>query len=274
MNEKKDFVIKRVKEHFDELIKLGYNSNNVAFIGLQGSQNYNLDIYEENYKSDVDTKAIIVPSLDDIVNNKTPIGKTIVLSNNEHIDVKDIRLMFGTFEKQNINFIEILFSKCFLISENYKEDIKELLDNNEKIAHLNKNQAVRAMAGMSLEKLKALEHPYPSIINKINEFGYDPKQLHHIIRIFDFLNKYIAGVPYKECIIPTNIEYLKDIKRGILSLEEARITAKSYCSYIQKIKNDYIVDKDIIDKDAIQLLNKIKTNIIKKKLKNEIMEDQ
>ena len=171
----------------------------IVFIALQGSQNYELDIYEKDYMSDVDTKAVILPSFEDFVYNRQLVSKTIVLDNNEHIDVKDVRVMFDTYKKQNVNFIETLFSKFKYINSKYIDIVQELFDNAEEIAHINVNQALRCMAGMSKEKLKALKHPYLTIVDKINKYGYDPKQLHHILRMNDFIRKYASGKPYKEC---------------------------------------------------------------------------
>ena len=165
MNEK---VLKRVNEHYEYLRERGYE---VVFLALQGSQNYGLDVYDGDYVSDVDTKAVVLPSFEDFVYNKKPISETIILENNEHIDVKDIRVMFETFRKQNINFIEILFSEYMIINEKYFDIVSTLLKNREEIAHINRNQAIRCMAGMSKEKLNALKHPYPTIIDKIQHFS-------------------------------------------------------------------------------------------------------
>ena len=44
----------------------------VVYLALQGSQNYELDEYSEEYQSDIDTKCIILPTLDDIVCGKSP----------------------------------------------------------------------------------------------------------------------------------------------------------------------------------------------------------
>ena len=94
-NEEK--INKRIREHYEILEKKGYE---IVFLALQGSQNYGLDIYTDEYTSDVDTKAIVLPSFEDIVYNKEPISKTLVLENNEHVDVKDVRVMFENFKKQ------------------------------------------------------------------------------------------------------------------------------------------------------------------------------
>ena len=72
-------IMKRVKEHYDEACSLG---KEVVAVFLQGSQNYELDEYSEEYMSDIDTKCIILPTLDDIVNGKAPYSSTHVCANN------------------------------------------------------------------------------------------------------------------------------------------------------------------------------------------------
>ena len=49
-------------------------------------------------------------------------------------------------------------------------------------------------------KKKALCHPYPSLIDKIEKYGYDGKQLHHIIRMCDFIYAYTHNNLYEECL--------------------------------------------------------------------------
>jgi predicted nucleotidyltransferase len=167
------------------LKSLGYE---VFGVFLQGSQNYNL-AYED---SDIDTKAIILPSFTDVVLNKKPVSTTIILDSGEHIDVKDIRLMFENFRKQNINFLEILFTRYYKINPKYNSECQMLWEHREEIAHYNNYASVKCIAGMAFEKYKAMEHPYPTLKWKIDKYGYDPKQLHHIIRCEEFLKRYIG----------------------------------------------------------------------------------
>ena len=94
---RKEFINKRVQEHYKEAISLGHE---VVGVFLQGSQNYELDEYSDEYMSDIDTKCIILPTLDDIISNKAPYSYTHCRVNNEHIDVKDIRLMFEMFKNK------------------------------------------------------------------------------------------------------------------------------------------------------------------------------
>lgn len=264
MNQK---IMDRVNEHLEYLLDKGYD---VAFIALQGSQNYGLDVYDTDYVSDVDTKAIILPTFEDIVYNKEPKSTTLILENNEHIDLKDIRIMFDNYKKQNINYIETLFTKYIIVAKKYEELLKPLFDSKEIIARLNTNQALRCISGMSKEKLKALQHPYPTIIDKIEKYGYDPKQLHHILRMNDFIKKYIEGKSYQECLIPDNKDYLIDIKKGILECDEAVKLANIIDRETWELKEKNIVEQEPINSIAIDVLNQVKYNVLKRKFKEEI----
>jgi len=262
-----DKIIKRLQEHYNEVEKMGYE---IVGVFLQGSQNYEL-AYEN---SDIDSKAIILPRFEDFVLNKTPVSTTHVLENDEHVDLKDIRLMFECFKKQNINFVEILFTKYKIMNPKYEKLFQPLIDNNELIARYNNYAAVNCIAGMSMEKYKALEHPYPSLIDKIEKYGYDSKQLHHIIRLNEFIKRYINGEPYKECLIPRNKEYLIAVKKNIHSLEEARKIAKELSKETKEIKDKYMNENKLeINKDAELLLRNVLIEIMKHNFKIELWGD-
>lgn len=261
-------IMHKLQENYNIVVNMGYE---VVGIFLQGSQNYELD-YED---SDVDCKAIILPAFNDFVLNKKPVSTTHILENNEHIDLKDIGLMFDCFRKQNINFVEILFTKYKIINPKYKNLFQPLLDNNELIARYNNYSSVNCISGMSLEKYKALEHPYPATVEKIKKFGYDPKQLHHIVRLNEFIKRYIEEVPYTECLISKQKEYLIDVKKGLHGLEEARTIAKTLSDETYKIRNDYMSNKElIINKTVEDTLNEVLLNIIKFNFKCELTEEE
>ena len=268
--EKDEFIMKRVKEHYDFAQKQGYE---IVMVALQGSQNYGLDVYTDEYKSDIDTKAVILPKFKDFAKNKEPVSKTLILENNEHCDVKDIRVMFKTFEKQNVNFIEILFSKYIIINPKYQDLVKKLISMAEDISRINFNQALKCMAGMSKEKLKAMEHPYPTIKDKIDKYGYDPKQLHHIIRMNDFMKKYISGKPYRECLVPDNVDYLKEIKTTPMPLKKARELALRIDKETEMIKNINLKIDNEIRQDVIDNLTDLTYFFLKRYMKEEILED-
>ena len=255
----------RLQEDFDWVSSKGYK---VLGVFLQGSQNYELD-YEG---SDIDTKCIVLPSLEDIILNKKPASTTLIKEDNSHCDVKDIRLMFECFRKQNINFLEILFTKFFIINEKYIDLWQPMFDKAEDIAHYNNYAAVNCIAGMVFEKHKALCHPYPTLKDKIDKWGYDNKQLHHIVRCEEFLYRYIVGVPYQACLIPRCPSNLIEIKSTYkYSLEEAKDIANTIHNNVQDALHTYRSEHKLeIREDVKLLMDEVVTNILKAAFKEDI----
>ena len=136
-------VMERVNDHYQEALQY-FPEDRIVGIFLQGSQNYKLDIPN----SDVDTKLIVTPTFEEIAFNKKPYSTTHIRANEEHIDFKDIRLMLATFRKQNLNFLEILFTDYAIINPLYKNEWDRLIAANEEIAHFNLFFAVKAMKGI------------------------------------------------------------------------------------------------------------------------------
>lgn len=252
-------VQKRLQDDYKLLESKGFE---VLGVFLQGSQNYDLD-YEG---SDIDTKAIVIPSFEDFVLNHKPDSTTLVLESNEHLDIKDIRLMFDCFKKQNINFLEILFTKYFVINPKYATCWKLIQDNVEKIAHYNNYAAVNCIAGMIYEKRAALCHRYEGLKDKIDKYGYDSKQLHHIVRCWEFLYRYIAGESYADCLISKDANHLIKIKSDntFYSCEQACELADKLVEDSKLVKDKYMeqnplkVDKEVEDIFKTTLINVFK----------------
>jgi hypothetical protein len=146
----------------------------------------------------------------------------------------------------------------------------ELKSLAEPISRMHPNQALRCMAGTSAEKYKALEHPYPNTMDKINKFGYDPKQLHHILRLNDFMKRFIAGVPYDKCLVPNHVGYLMQVKKGLYSLTEARRLAYETDQANKQLKEENIAVPEFIDQDIVNALNDLKVRFIKQFLREEL----
>ena len=265
-------IMKRVQEHYDYLQSLGYE---VVCVCLQGSQNYGLDEYSDEYMSDIDTKAIVLPPLDDFIATSPPVSTVIIMDNNEHAEVKDIRVMFEMFKKANISYIELLFTDFKIINPEWAEFIEPLFANRELISKYNRNQFLRCIAGMAKEKRKALCHPYPNLIEKIEKYGYDGKQLHHCVRLYNFIKRFIYGESLDTCYkikepmqhtILMNYKKQKDAYGGELSKEHAIEICDYYVAEIGKIKDAALTEKEMLDKDAEKLLSRILLKIIKAKM--------
>jgi nicotinate (nicotinamide) nucleotide adenylyltransferase len=84
----------------------------------------------------------------------------------------------------------------------YREEWDRLIAAREFIARMNVHRAVKSMKGIALEKFHAMEHRYPTKVDIIDAYGYDGKQVSHLIRVYDYLERYIAGESYKDCLIP------------------------------------------------------------------------
>ena len=251
----------RLIEHFEEAKTL-FPEDRIVGLFLQGSQNYSLELPT----SDVDTKLIVVPTFEDIALARKPVSTTYVRANDEHIDLKDIRLYIETFRKQNLNFLEILFTDYFIVNPLYAEQWTRLVEHREEIARMNPYRAVKSMKGIAMEKFHAMEHPYPTKLDFIEKYGFDGKQVHHLIRVDDYLTRYIAGEPYKDCLKPTKdlIPRMMEYKRHEIPLETARIEAKDFFDHTIAIADKFCAArKDEENTSCRQLLEDVSYNIMK-----------
>lgn len=259
-----EWIMEQVKRHYNEALKL-FSEDRIIGVFLQGSQNYGLD-YEG---SDIDTKCIVAPTLEDLIFNRKPISTTHVLDNEEHLDLKDIRLYFQTFRKQNLNFMEILFTKYKIVNPIYEQYWNRLIENNEAIAHYNPVGAVKTMKGIAMEKYHAMEHRYPSKVDLIDKFGYDAKQLHHLLRVREYLTRYLQGEKYADCLYSNIGEYLKLVKnmepKPYHDLDTARQIAEKELERITIMADEFAVahSKDPVDWHVDVLLDDVQRDIMK-----------
>lgn len=257
------WIMDKVQEHYQEALEL-YPADRIIGIFCQGSQNYGLD-YEG---SDIDTKCFLVPTLEDIIFNKKPISTTHIRANEEHIDFKDIRLFLSTVRKQNLNFMEILFTKYKIVNPTYEQFWDRLIANNEQIARYNPVGAVKAMKGIAMEKYHAMEHKYPSKVELIERFGFDGKQLHHLIRVNEYLMRYINGEPYIDCLQTKMGDFLKEVKdmgNSKFTLEEARVIAEATLANVTLIADAFAAahKDDPVDWHVDVLLDDVQRDIVK-----------
>lgn len=258
--EKKEYIKSRLKAHYEYIESLDYE---IVGVFLQGSQNYNLDIYESDYMSDVDTKCLVIPKLDNLIKGSAMVSTKYDFEG-EQIDVKDVRVMMEMWKKQNQSYIEILFTKYKLINPKYKSYVNEIIAMRDDITQMNIPQLARCISGMSKEKVCALEHEYPATIEKIKKFGYDPKQLASIIRLTHLIeNLFWKDKKFGDAIIYQNGElrnYMIDVKKGKIELEEARKLAELYDTKTNAIKDD-VVEQYGKDNFNSEICEKLETTI-------------
>lgn len=228
----------------DYLKGKGYN---VVYLCIYGSQNYDLDIYTDDYKSDIDFKAVIIPTLDDLVYNCKPISTTIEY-NGGQIDLKDIRSWVDTLVKANPAYIETLYTSLGIIDEDYREYIIPILRLRFALLYSLRAQFARAVYGMARAREAAFEHPCPSCISDIEKYKYSRKQLHHIVRFFYLLYGYVYDGYLS--LEPTEEQktFLLDIKIGKYKYEDACKIRDEYMQKLKILKDTYL---DSIDEKTI-----------------------
>lgn len=260
-------VMDRVKEHYNEALTY-FPEDRIVGIFLQGSQNYGL----ATPQSDVDTKLIVTPTFKDIAMNRKPVSTTHIRANEEHIDFKDIRLYIQTFRKQNLNFLEILYTDFAIVNPIYEKQWNRLVESREAITHFNPYRSVQSMKGIALEKYHAMEHEYPSKVEVLKKYGYDPKQLHHLVRVEDYLGRYINGESYESCLDPGPMKQeLIEIKMGKYSLADARSIADKAKAHVEEMAEyAYSIYPNEEDQEVNELLDDVQYEIMRIAVKGEL----
>ena len=265
-------IMERLVEHYNEALQY-FPEDQIVGIFLQGSQNYGL----AHEGSDVDTKLIVVPSFKDICLNRKPVSTTHIRENEEHIDFKDVRLYMETFRKQNLNFLEILFTSYYIINPAYEKQWMRLVEAREEIARMNPFRAVKSMKGIAMEKYHAMEHPYPSKMDTLQKYGYDGKQTHHLLRVDDYLERYIAGESYVDCLRPTpeKVTHMMEYKQHKIKLAAARLEAEKVLAHTVEIADAFCAEhEDYENPQMRELLEDVSYNIMKIAVEKELRESK
>lgn len=247
----KQQIFKTLGQYKKVLEDKGYQ---VIYIGLYGSQNYNLD----DELSDIDCKAIIMPSLHDIIfRNKT---SKVVKCDKGEIDVKDLITFYEVIRKGNFSYIESIDTEYSIGDKYIKELFKQIRPN------------FKSFLGAMYEKRKALTHEYPSKHEEFEKWGFDPKQMHHICRLHDLLNYNINFNEYKSYL---NYDY-KDMVRDILI--NIKRNKNNRTKEFAEGQSDVFIEhaKELIPEDykyePIDLSNEISA-YLEKHLKTDLLKD-
>lgn len=177
--------IQKTIEYWKERLFAIYGRNHILNITLYGSQNYNID----TSKSDVDVKAIYIPSLPEAITNNNWLSKELHDENNQHCEIKDIREMCKMYSKQNINFLETLFTKYRWDNPDYSYTHSLFNNNKEKIARCQPCYGIKSICGQGISTIKQLE-----------KNPTDGKKMAKAIYFYLFLKKYEENYPYEKCL--------------------------------------------------------------------------
>ena len=178
--------------------------------------------------------------------------------------------MMSILKKQNVNFLEQLFSYQYLINEAYSQEIEELRRHREAIAHYNPRKCVQTMAGIARSKEGRILRPLSEEKNKtFEEFGYHPKELAQLYRIYCFLFSYTEGLSFENSLDNVNRkEYLR-LKTEKLSIEEVKDTIELYSLSVKEVEQNFLATHENTHVPAVDsIMEEITESIFKKYLKN------
>lgn len=256
----------RLKEHLDEALA----ANNIYdwfIIASNGSVNYGLD----NENSDVDYKLLVIPSLNDLVFNHRNNYLHIMSDNEEHVEVKDIALYMKTILKQNINFVETLFAQYTIVNDKYQDFWDVLQENRERIARYDTKYAVDCMLGMMKQKRIQMTKPTPGRQESINKIGYDAKSYHHLLRLYYFLNHYLNGMNYEDCLTKRRMDeqrILMAAKDGMYDKEISTVIADGAIELAEAYIDNHVFDIDESEKKYIEgLIDDVVYGVIERAIK-------
>lgn len=233
---KKQEIFVLLKKEKTRLESLGYN---VWGIFLKGSQNYNLDIYTEEYKSDFDFMAFVIPSFNELYSGKAE--STLQFRENGTTEIKDIRHLHTLIKKANLTAFELLFTEYKIVKSHsflfglaehlLKERFMLFIDSIPKIIN---------------NKQKTLFKTTEKRAHLIEKYGYDPKELHHIVRLRYMLEELAKGKSFTE-----SIWYNEGVTRDIL------ISIKNPSSPIDKMTvNSISTAATVVADEMVQKINK------------------
>ena len=218
-------IDERIKKHL-AVVQEKYGDR-VVFISAVGSMNYGL--FTET--SDVDTKAVILPTYAEIVLKK-PESVTLQIDD-EQCSVKDLRVYINELKKQGINVLETLVTNYYLVNGKFLNQIELLRSWAEEICHYDENKFLSSTIGAACSYAKRWNIAYKNYLEADDDANLDYKAAYNIVRLHNTIHAYIQGMKFKEainCGTSLDRDLLLRIKYGYLGPEGTR----SLVSYVMK----------------------------------------
>lgn len=241
---------------------------------LYGSQNYGLDSVD----SDVDTKTMLLPSFNMVLMDTARVSTEVTMPDGSLDNCKDLREMFGNYLKGNINFVETLYTPYYEVNC-FAKEFEDLRAHRNLIANAKPRRLMHMAGGMARQKYEAFDHPFEGKLAVLEKYGYDPKQLHHLVRLYHFMQVYLESCNFYMALFcaksthdKTLHDYLMDLKLNPAPVDYARQLREEYMEKIDKLVSlaDLNLPEDNGYADAKRYLDQLACDVMKKHLKNEL----
>lgn len=213
---KKEDIMDRLQEHYD----IAEEKGELFGIFLQGSQNYIDDLFLKD--SDVDSRAVYIPSTRDICLGRDISKPEIILENKEHIERFDLRKFASLLKKPGINNYQALFTDYFIINDKYKDLYEEFVEIRERLVRANPSKFLMSTMGISNRDFTHLQKRTGGEDQDIEDYGYSRKRLGNIMRFNKTVKTYINGAKFIDCLRAMDQELTYSVRRTeLFNLEEA-----------------------------------------------------
>lgn len=239
-------VMARLNKHYAAAFK-HYGAEAVLGVFLYGSWNYNTNTPD----SDVDTKCILIPNLYSLAIKPYEVKHLHI--DDEICECMTIMHMVANWKKQNINFIEIMFTDYCIINPLYRELWEELFPfaDREKVARYDLRQAIHSMVHQAIHTLKQDPNDSKKIMNGAR-----------ILITLDRLTK--TERTYRGCIwMPEAVRDLRFQKADPNKVNDLLISLEEYLNHI-----DEYVDKGSFKPAVDRMLEELILKLIEYRISN------
>ncbi|MBE5800062.1 MAG: hypothetical protein E7321_08960 [Clostridiales bacterium] len=231
---------------------LGYTP---VYVSLHGSQNYGLAIHTAEYQSDYDFKCIVLPSLWDLAEGKKPASLTVDMQDGQ-MDIKDIRVFMDSVVKMNPSYLESLATDHAWMF-GHQAEMERIRGLVPELLKQRGTAFARVCEGLFEEKERRMCHLSPSVKEKIERFGYDGKQAHHMYRLLVMLRGFEESGEMRLCAPENERALLTDLKLNRYGLEDVQDKIVQWKREIQalrmSIERRYGEPKDETAREMIHL---------------------
>lgn len=214
-----------LSQMFDHITNTFQGDEELLFVALKGSQNYDLDTIE----SDFDFVGVILKDLHQSIFPKynptkryleTPYGCITLITYTEFCQM---------LCKQNPSFLEILFTKYREIHPLYENQLQPLFEHAETLSSWNFYKQRTSMLGQITERIK--EYHNETAQHKTKKAA---KHLAMGYYLYEFLTRRTDNYTMHECYSITN--FPKKTQEFLIKLKNNQIPAQEQFLYAQKLQ--------------------------------------
>lgn len=233
-------IMERLQLHYNKAIN-HFGVDAVLGVFHYGSFNYNTNTPD----SDVDTKCILIPDLYHLAIKPYEVKHLHI--GDEVCECMTIMHIVNNWKKQNINFVETMFTDYCIINPLYKDFWEKHfpLADREKVARYDLRQAIHSMVHQAIHTIK--------------QDPEDPKKVMNGLRIARTLEKVLdTKEPYRDCIWMA-----EDVREHRYKAPESsfvKLLLLVLESYLEEL--DYYADKGSFKPAVDRMLEELIMNLI------------